>query len=114
MIALHRTASAARSPTRTAHAAGSVLLVAFLLAILAGCGGGGGGDTAASGPGSGTSGGGAESAKSEIPAAALASVDGLLGWMRSWVGTGNDGAQPMVVGSAQLPVDDRASPVQVR
>ncbi|MGE0315028.1 MAG: hypothetical protein AB7P21_25715 [Lautropia sp.] len=114
MIAFHRTPDAAPASTRLVRSASGVVLVALLLTLLAACGGGGGDAPSATASAGAAPGGGSASAKSEVPAAALASVDGLLGWMRSWVGSGDDGAQPLAVGAVQLPVDDRSTPAAIR
>ena len=82
------------------------LLIALVMtAGLAACGGGGGG-----GVGGGTGGGtpGTPAASSgDIPASALASVDGLVAFMNQLIDTGtNDTSEPILLGDASLPVDN--------
>jgi hypothetical protein len=72
---------------------------------VAACGGGGGGgegsDVAA--PSSPTS----PSLLSDIPASALASVDGLIAFMNQLIDTGtNDTSEPILLGESVLPVSD--------
>ena len=47
------------------------------------------------------------SATTDIPASALASVDGLIAFMNQLIDNGtNDTSEPIVLGDASLPVDD--------
>ena len=87
------------------------LIVLAMTAALAACGGGGSGG---GGGGAGAGGGGAAPAPgaaapptSDIPASALASVDGLIAFMNQLIDTGtNDTSEPIRLGDASLPVDD--------
>ena len=73
------------------------LIVLVMTAALAACGGGSGGGA----PGA------AAPATSDIPASALASVDGLIAFMNQLIDTGtNDTSEPIRLGDASLPVDD--------
>ena len=86
------------------------LIVLVMTAALAACGGGSGG----AGGGAGAGGGGAAPPPgaaapptSDIPASALASVDGLIAFMNQLIDTGtNDTSEPIRLGDASLPVDD--------
>jgi len=77
---------------------------------LAGCGGGSGeviAPSTASTPS--TPGGG-----SEVPASALSSVDGLVAYLKQLIAQTSDSSEPVVLGNAVLPVDDRAEPSPVQ
>ena len=83
-----------------------IVIVLAMSAAVAACGGGG------SGGGGGVPVGGAAPggpATSDIPASALASVDGLVAFMNSLIDTAtNDTSEPISLGDATLPVDDTA------
>ena len=82
------------------------LLIALVMtAGLAACGGGGGGGVDG-GVGGGAPGTPAPSS-GDVPASALASVDGLIAFMTQLIDTGtNDTSEPILLGNASLPVDD--------
>ena len=85
------------------------LIVLVMTAALAACGGGSGGGGADVGGGAGGAPGAAAPAPatSDIPASALASVDGLIAFMNQLIDTGtNDTSEPIRLGDASLPVDD--------
>ena len=90
------------------------LIAMVMTAALAACGGGGGGGSgvgagvgAGVGGGAGGAPGAAAPATTDIPASALASVDGLIAFMNQLIDTGtNDTSEPIVLGDASLPVDD--------
>ena len=79
------------------------LIVLVLTAAVAACGSGGGGSDF----GGGTGGPPNPPATSNIPASALASVDGLIAFMNQLIDTGtNDTSEPILLGDAILPVND--------
>ena len=82
------------------------LIALVMTAALAACGGGSGnGDVGAVGGSAGGPPGAA--ATSDIPASALASVDGLIAFMNQLIDTGtNDTSEPIQLGDASLPVAD--------
>ena len=88
------------------------LIVLVMTAAVAACGSGGGGGADVGGVGGGAGGAGgapgaAPPATSDIPASALASVDGLIAFMNQLIDTGtNDTSEPIRLGDASLPVDD--------
>ena len=84
------------------------LIVLVMTAAVAACGSGGGGaDVGAVGGGAGGTPGAAAPATSDIPASALASVDGLIAFMNQLIDNGtNDTSEPIRLGDASLPVDD--------
>ena len=84
------------------------LIVLAMTAALAACGGGsGGGGAGAGGGGAAPPPGAAAPPTSDIPASALASVDGLIAFMNQLIDTGtNDTSEPIRLGDASLPVDD--------
>lgn len=83
------------------------LIAMVITAALAACGGGGEGVGAGVGGGAGGAPGAAAPATTDIPASALASVDGLIAFMNQLIDTGtNDTSEPIVLGDASLPVDD--------
>ena len=84
------------------------LIVLVMTAALAACGGGGGGGADVGGGAGGAPGAAAPApATSDIPASALASVDGLIAFMNQLIDTGtNDTSEPIRLGDASLPVDD--------
>ena len=90
------------------------LLIALVMtAGLAACGGGGGGGVdgggAVGGVGGGAGGAPGTPAPSsgDVPASALASVDGLVAFMNMLIDTGtNDTSEPILLGNASLQVDD--------
>ena len=76
------------------------LIVLAMTAALAACGSGGGSDV-------GVAPGPPAPATSDVPASALASIDGLIAFMNQLVDTGtNDTSEPILLGDANLPVDD--------
>ena len=80
------------------------LIALVMTAALAACGGGSGGVGAVGGGAGGSPG---AAATSDIPASALASVDGLIAFMNQLIDTGtNDTSEPIQLGDASLPVDD--------
>lgn len=80
------------------------LIVLALTAAVAACGSGGGGSSDFGGGGGGLL---PPAATSDIPASALASVDGLIAFMNQLIDTGtNDTSEPIRLGDASLPVDD--------
>ena len=82
------------------------LIVLAMTAALAACGGGSGGGGAGGG-GAAPPPGAAAPPTSDIPASALASVDGLIAFMNQLIDTGtNDTSEPIRLGDASLPVDD--------
>ena len=85
-------------------------LIALVMTVgVAACGGGGGGGGADPGAVGSVGGapGAAAPATSDIPASALASVDGLIAFMNQLIDTGtNDTSEPLLLGDASLPVDD--------
>ena len=88
------------------------LIVLVMTAAVAACGSGGGGggaDVGAVGGGAGGTPGAAAPAPatSDIPASALASVDGLIAFMNQLIDTGtNDTSEPILLGDVSLPVND--------
>ena len=81
------------------------LIVLVMTAAVAACGSGGGG--ADVGGRAGGAPGVAAPATSDIPASALASVDGLIAFMNQLIDTGtNETSEPIRLGDASLPVDD--------
>ena len=79
------------------------LIALAMTAAVAGCGGdsSGGGDGANGGPGVSVP------STTDIPASALAGVDGLIAFMNQLIDTGtNDTSEPIKLGDANLPVDD--------
>lgn len=83
-----------------------VLIVLVMTAAVAACGGGGGGGSAAP-VGVGAAPAAPAPATSDIPASALASVDGLIAFMNMLIDTAtNDTSEPIVLGDASLPVND--------
>ena len=84
------------------------LIVLAMTAALAACGGGSGGGADVGGGAGGAPGAAAPApATSDIPASALASVDGLIAFMNQLIDTGtNDTSEPIRLGDASLPVDD--------
>ena len=81
------------------------LIVLAMTAALAACGGDSGGVDVGSGAGGAP--GGPAPAKSDIPASALSSVDGLIAFMNQLIDTGtNDTSDPVLLGDATLPVND--------
>ena len=85
------------------------LIALVMTAAVAACGSGGGGNADVGGVGGGAGGapGAAAPATSDIPASALASVDGLIAFMNQLIDTGtNDTSEPILLGDASLPVDD--------
>ena len=81
------------------------LIVLVMTAAVAACGSGGGGSDF--GGGAGGAPGVAAPATSDIPAFALASVDGLIAFMNQLIDTGtNDTSEPIRLGDAILPVND--------
>ena len=83
------------------------LIALVMTAAIAGCGDGGGGDLGAVGGGAGGAPVVAAPDPNSIPASALASVDGLIAFMNQLIDNGtNDTSEPIVLGDANLPVDD--------
>ena len=90
------------------------LIALVMTAAVAACGSGGGSGGADVGGiggagvgGAGGAPGAAAPATSDIPASALASVDGLIAFMNQLIDTGtNDTSEPILLGDASLPVDD--------
>ena len=84
------------------------LIVLVMTAAITACGSGGGGaDVGGVGGGVGGAPGAAAPATSDIPASALASVDGLIAFMNQLIDNGtNDTSEPIRLGDASLPVDD--------
>ena len=84
------------------------LIALVMTAAVAACGSGGGGaDVGAVGGGAGGTPGAAAPATSDIPASALASVDGLIAFMNQLIDTGtNDTSEPILLGDVSLPVND--------
>lgn len=83
----------------------SAIVLLAACAALAGCGGGDGGDAAAAptpAPGGNT-----------IPSSALASVDGLLAYVRGLIAATDDTSEPVGLGDAKLPVDDVNEPASL-
>ena len=73
------------------------LIALVMTAAVAACGSGGAGGA----PGA------AAPATSDIPASALATVDGLIAFMNQLIDTDtNDTSEPILLGDASLPVDD--------
>ena len=80
------------------------LIVLALTAAVAACGSGGGGSSDFGGGAGGLL---PPAATSNIPASALASVDGLIAFMNQLIDTGtNDTSEPILLGDVSLPVDD--------
>lgn len=78
------------------------LLALVVTAAVSACGGSSSGDN-----GSGGSPGSAAPATTDVPAAALSSVDGLLAYINQLIDSGsNDTSEPIFLGDASLPVDD--------
>lgn len=77
-------------------------LIALVMTVaVAACGGGGGGGGGDAAPAA------AAPATAGIPAAALASVDGLIAFMNQLIDTGtNDTSEPILLGDATLPFDN--------
>lgn len=72
------------------------LIALAITAAVAGCGGGSSGGVAAPPP-------------PDIPASALASVDGLIAFLNQLIDTAtNETSEPLVLGDVILPVDDIA------
>ena len=79
------------------------LIVLVLTAGVAACGSGGGGSDFGGGAGGLLP----PAATSNIPASALASVDGLIAFMNQLIDTGtNDTSEPLLLGDVSLPVND--------
>jgi len=79
------------------------LIALVLTAALTACGDGGGDADFGGGAGGPPN----PAATSDIPASALASVDGLIAFMNLLIDTGtNDTSEPILLGDATLPVDD--------
>ena len=77
----------------------TIFIALVMTASVAACGGGGGGGDVAA-PTS-------PSLSSDIPASALASVDGLIAFMNNLIDTGtNDTSEPILLGESVLPVSD--------
>ena len=73
------------------------LIALVMTAAVAACGSGGAGGA----PGA------AAPATSDIPASALATVDGLIAFMNQLIDSGtNDTSEPILLGDVSLPVDD--------
>ena len=84
----------------------TILIALVMTAAVSACSGGadGGGDV---GGGPNGTPGQLISATTDIPASALASVDGLIAFMNQLIDNGtNDTSEPIVLGDASLPVDD--------
>ena len=85
-----------------------ILIVLAMTAAIAACGGGGGGGSAAP-VGAAPAPAAPAPATSDIPASALASVDGLIAFMNMLIDTAtSDTSEPIALGDASLPVDDTA------
>ena len=83
-----------------------VLIVLVMTAAVAACGGGGG---SAAPVGAAPAPAAPAPATSDIPASALASVDGLIAFMNMLIDTAtSDTSEPIALGDASLPVDDTA------
>ena len=79
----------------------TTFIALVMTASVAACGGGGGGD------GSDVAAPSSPSLSSDIPASALASVDGLIAFMNNLIDTGtNDTSEPILLGESVLPVSD--------
>ena len=80
------------------------LLIALAMTVgVAACGGGGGSDGGVGGGAPGTP----APSSGDVPASALASVDGLIAFMNQLIDTGtNDTSEPILLGDASLLVDD--------
>lgn len=80
-----------------------LLIALAMTAGVAACGGGGGSDGGVGGGAPGTP----APSSGDVPASALASVDGLIAFMNQLIDTGtNDTSEPILLGDASLPVDD--------
>ena len=78
----------------------ATFIALVMTASVAACGGGGGGGSDVAAPSS-------PSLLSDIPASALASVDGLIAFMNNLIDTGtNDTSEPILLGESVLPVSD--------
>ena len=78
----------------------ATFIALVMTASVAACGGGGGGGSDVAAPAS-------PSSPSDIPASALASVDGLIAFMNNLIDTGtNDTSEPILLGESVLPVSD--------
>ena len=82
----------------------TTFIALVMTASVAACGGGGGGG---GGDGSDVATPASPSLLSDIPASALASVDGLIAFMNNLIDTGtNDTSEPILLGESVLPVSD--------
>jgi len=78
----------------------TTFIALVMTASVAACGGGGGEGSDVAAPSS-------PSLLSDIPASALASVDGLIAFMNNLIDTGtNDTSEPILLGESVLPVSD--------
>ena len=84
----------------------TILIALVMTAAVTACSGGADGGGGVGGGPNGTP-GQPISATTDIPASALASVDGLIAFMNQLIDNGtNDTSEPIVLGDASLPVDD--------
>jgi hypothetical protein len=95
----------------SAQSATRLVLSAGLAVFLAGCGGGNG--DGASVPGITTSAPSVPVGGDGTPAGSITTVDMLIAYLRSLVGSGNETGEPVALGSAALPTTETGDPASL-